>query len=294
MLLRRTRLMRALLQMAARLWDGSVRLLRFVPAKPFFRLRWKFTQREARRLDRLWGLVLTVVAVLSTVLLARFVLREADYAEIGRVFLLGLATAVRVIVLLVLASLVWVPVGVWIGLRPALSQRLQPLVLFLSGFPANLVFPVVVSWIVIGHLNAEIWLSPLMILGTQWYILFNVISGAAALPADLREAAANLGLRGWPLWKRLILPAIFPAYITGGITASGGAWNASVVAEVASWGSTTLTATGIGAYIAQQTASGDHPRVALGIAVMSLYVVTLNRLVWNRLYRLAEKKLTLG
>jgi len=293
-LLRRTQLVRRLLVLPARLWEWSVWLFRFVPAKPIFRLRIKITRREARLLDRLWGLLLVLVAVLSTVFLARFVLRGADYAEIGHVFLLGLATAVRVIVLLVLASLVWVPVGVWIGLRPALAQRLQPLVLFLSGFPANLLFPVVVSWIVLWKLNPEIWLSPLMILGTQWYILFNVIAGAAAIPADLREAAANLGLKGWPLWRRLILPAIFPAYITGGITASGGAWNASVVAEIASWGHTTLAASGIGAYIAEQTTIGDHPRVALGIAVMSLYVVALNRLVWNRLYALAEKKLTPG
>jgi NitT/TauT family transport system permease protein len=133
-----------------------------------------------------------------------------------------------------------------------------------------------------------------MILGTQWYILFNVIAGAAAIPADLREAAANLGLRRVALWRRLILPAIFPAFVTGGITASGGAWNASVVSEIATWGVTTVSATGIGAYIAQQTASGDHPRVALGIAVMSLYVIAFNRLVWRRMYLYAEKRLTLG
>jgi NitT/TauT family transport system permease protein len=293
-LLRRTRLVRTVLVLPAHLWEWSVWLFRHVPAKPFLQLRLKVTRREARLLDRLWNLLLILAAGLSIVFLARFVLRKADYAEIGHVFLLGLATGVRVIVLLVFASLVWVPVGVWIGLRPALARRLQPVVLFLSAFPANLLFPVAVSWIVLWKLNPEIWLSPLMILGTQWYILFNVIAGAAAIPADLREAAANLGLRGWPLWRRLILPAIFPAYLTGGVTASGGAWNASVVAEIASWGSTTLAASGVGAYIAEQTARGDHPRVALGIAVMSLCVVALNRLVWNRLYRLAERKLTLG
>jgi len=293
MLLRRTQLLRALVILPTYLWEWSVWLFRRVPAKPFFRLRWKITRRDARLLDRLWNVLLIIATTVSIVLLARFVLREADYAEIGHVFLLGLITAARVLVLLVLATLVWVPIGVWVGLRPALAQRLQPLALFLSAFPANLLFPLVVWWIATGQHNPEIWLSPLMILGTQWYILFNVIAGASAIPADLREAAANLGLKGWALWRRLILPAIFPAYLTGGITASGGAWNASVVAEIASWGTTTLTATGLGAYIAEQTASGDHPRVALGIAVMSLYVVALNRLVWNRLYRLAERKLTL-
>ena len=293
MLLRRTQLLRALVILPTYLWEWSVWLFRRVPAKPFFRLRWKITRRDARLLDRLWNVLLIIATTVSIVLLARFVLREADYAEIGHVFLLGLITAARVLVLLVLATLVWVPIGVWVGLRPALAQRLQPLALFLSAFPANLLFPLVVWWIATGQHNPEIWLSPLMILGTQWYILFNVIAGASAIPADLREAAANLGLKGWARWRRLILPAIFPAYLTGGITASGGAWNASVVAEIASWGSTTLTATGLGAYIAEQTVNGDHPRVALGIAVMSLYVVALNRLVWNRLYRLAERKLTL-
>lgn len=293
-LLTRTRLLRKLLILPARIWEWSVRLFQHVPAKPFPRIRLRITRREARRLDRLWNWFLIVAAGLSIVVLARFVLSEAGYAEVGRVFLLGLATATRVLVLMVLASLIWVPVGVWIGLHPRLAQHLQPVALFLAAFPANLLFPLAVSLIVLHHLSPEIWLSPLMILGTQWYILFNIIAGAAAIPTDLREVAANLGLRRVALWRRLILPAIFPAFVTGGITASGGAWNASVVSEIASWGATTVSATGIGAYIAQQTASGDYPRVALGIAVMSLYVIAFNRLVWRRLYLYAEKRLTLG
>ncbi|MBL8252679.1 MAG: ABC transporter permease subunit, partial [Candidatus Competibacter sp.] len=218
---------------------------------------------------------------------------EASGTEIARVFLLGSYTLARVVILTALASLIWVPIGIWIGLRPRLAQHVQPLVLFLSAFPANLLFPVVVSFIVVHRLNPEIWLSPLMILGTQWYILFNVIAGAAALPSDLKEATANLGLRGLLLWRRVLLPAVFSSFLTGGLTASGGAWNASVVAEVASWGTTTLTASGIGAYIAQQTVQGDHPRVALGIAVMSLYVVLFNRLFWKRLYTFAQRRLAL-
>src|SRR5207248_3114556 len=118
--------------------------------------------------------------------------------------------------------------------------------------------------------NPEIWLSPLMILGTQWYILFNVIAGTAALPAELRLVASNLGVRRWLWWRRLILPAIFPAYITGAVTAAGGAWNASIVSEVVQWGDTRLSATGIGAYIAQYTAEGDAARIALGIGVLCL------------------------
>lgn len=250
----------------------------------------RWLRRHAERLERNGDLLVLAVTAASLILLLRFVHGGVGNAEIAEVFLLGLATATRVVVLTCLASLLWVPLGIWIGLNPRISQRVQPLAIFLAAFPANLVFPLAVSGIVAWQLNPEIWLSPLMILGTQWYILFNVVGAAAALPGNLREAAASMGLRRWQLWRCLLLPGIFPAYVTGGLTASGGAWNASVVAEVVSWGHTTLTATGIGAYIAAQTSAGDHPRTALGVAVMSLYVVLLNRLVWQRLYRLARQR----
>jgi NitT/TauT family transport system permease protein len=206
----------------------------------------------------------------------------------------GLITLTRVIVLIALASLIWVPVGVWIGLRPKLAELIQPLAQFLAAFPANLAFPVFVVVIVRYGLNANIWLSPLMILGTQWYILFNVIAGASAFPGDLREAAGSFHLRGWRWWIKVILPGIFPYYITGAITASGGSWNASIVAEVASWGDTHLTATGLGAYIADATEAGDFPRVILGITVMCILVTLFNRLLWRPLYAFGERRLRLG
>jgi NitT/TauT family transport system permease protein len=206
----------------------------------------------------------------------------------------GFVTLLRVIVLIALASLIWVPVGVWIGLRPKLAERVQPLAQFLAAFPANLAFPVFVVIIVRYGLNPNIWLSPLMILGTQWYILFNVIAGASAFPGDLREAAGSFHLKGWRWWIKVILPGIFPYYITGAITASGGSWNASIVAEVASWGDTHLTATGLGAYIAQATETGDFPRVVLGIAVMCILVTLFNRLLWRPLYAFGERRLRLG
>lgn len=143
-------------------------------------------------------------------------------------------------------------------------------------------------------LAANIWLSPLMILGTQWYILFNVIAGASAFPTDLREAAGSFHLGGWRWWIKVILPGIFPYYVTGAITASGGSWNASIVAEVASWGETHLQATGLGAYIATATEAGDFPRVVLGIATMCILVTLFNRLVWRPLYAFAERRLRLG
>jgi len=206
----------------------------------------------------------------------------------------GFITLARVIVLIALATLIWVPVGVWIGLRPKLAERIQPLAQFLAAFPANLAFPVFVVAIVRYSLNPNIWLSPLMILGTQWYILFNVIAGASAFPTDLREAAGSFHLRGWRWWVKVVLPGIFPYYITGAITASGGSWNASIVAEVASWGDTHLTAAGLGAYIAKATEAGDFPRVVLGIAVMCVLVTLFNRLLWRPLYAFGERRLRLG
>ena len=206
----------------------------------------------------------------------------------------GFITLARVIVLIALATLIWVPVGVWIGLRPKLAERIQPLAQFLAAFPANLAFPVFVLVIVRYGLNANVWLSPLMILGTQWYILFNVIAGASAFPTDLREVAGSFHLRGWRWWTKVILPGIFPYYVTGAITASGGSWNASIVAEVASWGDIHLTATGLGAYIATATEAGDFPRVVLGIAIMCILVTLFNRMLWRPLYAFGERRLRLG
>jgi NitT/TauT family transport system permease protein len=225
--------------------------------------------------------------------LITFIRQTVDLCEIGWVFVLGLITATRVLVLIGVASLIWVPIGVAIGLRPHLADRIQPIVQFLAAFPANLFFPVAVVLILRFQLNPEIWLSTLMILGTQWYILFNVIVGTTALPQELQRAAQNLGVRRSLWWRRVMLPAIFPAYVTGAVTAAGGSWNASIVSEVVQWGDTTLTATGIGAYIARTTAEGDGARIALGIGVLCLYVLAFNRLLWRRLYDLAAERLRL-
>ncbi len=249
--------------------------------------------KHARIVDTVWSGALVVGALVALYKVGSFVHAEVGWSEVIHVFLLGLATLIRVIVLIVLASLVWVPIGVWIGFRPRLARRVQPVIQFLAAFPANLFFPIVVSGIVMYKLNPEIWLSPLMILGTQWYILFNVIGGTLALPTDYQLVAGNLGVRNVLWWRRLVLPAIFPAYVTGAVTASGGSWNAAIVAEIAKWGDTTLQATGIGAYIADMTETGDFPRIALGITVLSLYVLLINRLLWRRLYNLAEERLRL-
>jgi len=248
---------------------------------------------DAHWIDYAWYVLLGLLGLVAVVKTTGFVLGEVRPAEIGQVILFGFITLVRVAVLIALASLVWVPIGVAVGMRPRLAS-IAPVAQFLAAFPANLLFPIVVSAVVLLKLNPDIWLSPLMILGTQWYILFNVIVGASALAPDLRYAAENLGVRGWLWWRRVALPLVFPFYVTGAITASGGSWNASVAAEVVSWGQQKLTAHGIGAYIAEATSHGDFQRTVLAILVLSLFVVTLNRLFWRPLYARAERKFRLS
>ena len=247
-----------------------------------------------RLVDLLWRAVIVTGCGYAGFQIFRYLSATLGLADIAAAVGYGLITLLRVVVLIALASLVWVPVGVWIGLRPKLAERVQPLAQFLAAFPANLAFPVFVVLIVRLKLDANVWLSPLMILGTQWYILFNVIAGASAFQSDLKEAAASLHLKGWRWWAKVVLPGIFPYYITGAITASGGSWNASIVAEVASWGNTHLTAAGLGAYIAAATEAGDFPRVVLGIAVMCVLVTLFNRLLWRPLYAFGERRLRLG
>ncbi len=238
----------------------------------------------------LWNTLLFGVCLATVFYLLQFILTAVNFHEIEHVFVLGLITAARVLILILLCSLIWVPVGVWIGMRPRAAQLAAPFVQFVAAFPANLLFPLVVILILRFHLNVQIWTTPLMILGAQWYILFNVIAGASALPKDLYHAANNFNVRGWLWWRRFVLPGIFPFYITGAITAAGGAWNASIVAEVVHWGHTTLRATGLGAYISEYTRLGDFHRIALGVGVMCLFVIALNRILWRPLYNLAEKR----
>jgi len=246
-----------------------------------------------RVLDLAWYGAVLLLLLWGAGTIFRFVASELNWEDVVTVFRLGVFTLLRVTLLIVAASIVWVPVGVMIGLRPKLAERIQPLAQFLAAFPANLLFPVAVVLIVRWRLDPDIWLSPLMIMGTQWYILFNVIAGATAYPTDFLEAAAVFQFRGWQWWRQAILPGIFPYFVTGAITASGGAWNASIVAEAVSWGDTKLSAHGLGAYIAQATAAGDYPRIVLGIAVMSLFVILFNRLLWRPLYAYGERRLRL-
>jgi NitT/TauT family transport system permease protein len=284
--LRRSRLVDRLTDPFATLWRLSMRPRhpeRIKPPQPV-------SQPRPGWISFQFGLLVFALAAAALWQVVGFFVENITFADVGQTMLLGLATLIRVVVLIAIATLIWVPVGVWVGTRPRATNLVQPVAQFLAAFPANLLFPIVVSAIVALRVDPNIWLSPLMILGTQWYILFNVIAGAAAIPAELRAAGANLRVRGWLWWRRIALPAVMPYYVTGAITASGGSWNASIVAEVASWGDVHLQAFGLGAYIAQQTDAGDFHRIVLGIAVMSLFVVVINRVFWRPLYQYAERK----
>ncbi|NIE67984.1 ABC transporter permease subunit [Burkholderia sp. Ax-1719] len=249
--------------------------------------------KRSRVGDIVWAICVIALTVFVVWRVFSYVRTGVTLDEVGHVFVLGLITLFRVMLLIAVASVIWVPLGVLIGLRPALAEKIQPLAQFLAAFPANLLFPVFVIVIVRFHLNPDIWLSPLIVLGTQWYILFNVIAGASAYPNDYKEAAKNFHIRGWQWWRQAMLPGIFPYYVTGAITASGGAWNASIVSEFVQWGDTKLQAHGLGAYIAQMTAAGDFPKIIVGIAMMSLFVTLFNRVLWRPLYTYAESRLRL-
>jgi NitT/TauT family transport system permease protein len=287
-LIQRTRLMQAML-MPVQLGLGYIAQLRL--GKPRAHQPTKLPPQINIAFDIAWYSLIAVILSWCLWRMFSYMAQTLHPGDVLEALKLGVFTFLRVIVLIILASIIWVPVGVWIGLRPALSRRAQSFVQLAAAFPANLLFPIAVVLIVRFHGNADIWLSPLMILGTQWYILFNVIAGASVFPGDLREASANFGIKGWRWWRKVMLPGIFPYYVTGAITASGGSWNAAIVAEVATWGPTKLHAHGLGAYIADATLTGDFQRIVLGIAVMSGFVIATNRILWRPLYEYAGRRL---
>jgi NitT/TauT family transport system permease protein len=250
----------------------------------------RVSQARRRVIDVVFGLAVLGVVAWGAVSALSYVHSSVGLGEFPHALFLGLITFGRVLLLIVVASVIWVPIGVWIGLNPKVSRLAQPIVQVLASFPAVFLFPIATAVFVATGVSLNWGGILLMALGAQWYILFNVIAGASAIPNDLREAAANLRLPRWLWWRKLILPGIFASYVTGGITAAGGAWNASIVAEVVTYHASTLTATGLGAYIAHATSTGDFPRILVGVSVMSLYVVGLNRFFWRRLYGLAQQR----
>lgn len=262
------------------------------PSPP--RLPVRFRQALSWTMVTFCNSLLFIALISASLILSYVIYITISLHEVIEVFILGFITTLKVAILIILCSVIWVPIGVWIGLKPKIASFMQPTIQFLASFPANLVYPVLFMLIVKYHLNVNLWSAPLMILGTQWYILFNVIAGASSLPQDLHLVAQNYGLKKWLWWRKLILPGIFPYYVTGAMTAAGGSWNASIVAEMVSWGGKTLHAIGLGGYITHYTTIGDFPRIGLGIAVMCLYVMVINRLVWQPLYHFAQERYHVG
>jgi NitT/TauT family transport system permease protein len=289
-LIRQTRLFQAIFDTIGGVFGRLFRLRLGAGAK----VQVDENSKPSRLIDFAWYIIIATLAAFALWRIVGFIAGSLRWADFTTALLMGCYTMIRVVVLMAIAALVWVPIGVWIGLRPAATRIAQPIAQFLAAFPANLLFPPVVVAIVYFHVSPNIWLTPLMLIGTQWYILFNVIAGAAAFPGDMREAVANFRIRGFLRWRRVMIPGILPYFVTGALTASGGAWNASIVAEVASWGQTKLQAQGLGAYIAQATAAGNTPRIVLGVAVMSGFVIATNRILWRPLYAYAARRTTMG
>jgi NitT/TauT family transport system permease protein len=255
--------------------------------------RWHVRTAGSRIGDVLFALVAGLAGIAGVFLWIDYIREGAGIAEIWHVFGLGFLTFLRVMLLTLICSIIWVSIGASIGMNPKLARFFQPVIQILSSFPANFTFPMVTLWFIAWHIDINWGNMLLMSLGTQWYILFNVIAGASSIPDDLREMSRSLGMGTWQRWKTLILPAVFGAWCTGGITAAGGAWNASIVSETVSYGHTTLTATGLGSYIAQSTAEGNMPRTLLGVTLMSLFVVVVNRVFWHPLEKLADRRFSL-
>jgi NitT/TauT family transport system permease protein len=210
--------------------------------------------------------------------------------DLLRLIGLGFLTMGRVLATVLISSLVWVPIGVAIGLRPRLAKWVEPAVQVAASLPVNTTFPWVIVLLSTYHIPMN-WGSILLLsMGTQWYVLFNIIAGAGSISSDWKEVAQMCRLRGWQLWKTVFLPAVFPFWVTGACSAAGGAWNASVVSELASWGDITLKAEGLGAVIAEVTREGRRALIFVSIGTMAMMVVGLNRLIWKPLYALAEKR----
>ena len=264
--------------------------------RPFGRTGAKWPRKaSARKLgDLVFNVVMIVLIIAAAAQMLYFVATRTGLQEFVTAGALGALTFVRVAVLIFVSSLIWVPVGVYIGMNPKISRIMQPVVQILASFPANFIFPFAMMWFMAWHIDLGWGSIILMALGTQWYILFNVIAGASAIPDDLREMTRSFRLNRVLKWKTLVLPAIFGSWCTGGITAAGGAWNASIVAEIVEYGKNHMATQGLGAYITNATTVGDSVKTLVGVTVMSLIVVLSNRLFWAPLQRYSAKRFVLN
>jgi NitT/TauT family transport system permease protein len=238
-------------------------------------------------------LVLLLAAIGYGVVRVAIILSGLQSAELHEAAIGLGATFLRVNLALLIGALWTIPVGVWIGFNPRLARIAQPLAQIAASVPATALLPVIL--LILIRVGGGLGLASIVVLllGTQWYVLFNVIAGAMAIPTDLKECCSVFHVRGIQRWKKLILPGIFPYLVTGLVTASGGAWNASIVAEYFHFKGHIYTTTGLGATISQATDSGNFDLLLAATMMMAATVVTINRLVWRKLYALAETRFRL-
>jgi NitT/TauT family transport system permease protein len=239
------------------------------------------------------GVGAAAVALLGAWKLVRLLAAVTPHDWLALAAALG-ATFLRTLAALALAVAWTVPVGILVGRSPVWSRRLQPIVQIVASFPAPMLFPLVTGVLLALHVPFSVIAAVLMLLGAQWYVLFNVLAGASAVPPDLIEAADVYGVAGRARWRTLFLPAVFPYLVTGLVTAAGGAWNASIVAETLVSGGRTLETFGLGSLITKATREANFPLLAAGVLTMSFALVLINRTVWRRLSRLAETKYALN
>ena len=257
------------------------------------------TEEASRRISLrrvtglIFGLLLLALVIAGIWSLIRMLI-QVDLPTWGGLLLAAVATWLRTLAALLIGVIWTLPAGVAIGLSPRWSRRLQSVVQVVASIPATAVFPVLLVLLVALPGGLSLAAILLMLLGTQWYILFNVIAGAMAIPSDLREATSVYHVTNWRRWRTLILPAVFPYLVTGLLTASGGAWNASIVSEYVQFKGQTLSTIGLGASIASAANDGNYPKLLAGTLLMAIFVVILNRLIWKRMYALAERRYTLG
>ncbi|MEC7030774.1 MAG: ABC transporter permease subunit [Pseudomonadota bacterium] len=273
-----------------------IQLLRMVVFRGAQRLSYKSTRKKARRARKPKPFIFSSLLALGVAYTAVHLYQSLEVftyigiEDVELALLMGLYTAIRVFVLVFICCVIWIPIGIYLGLNSRVADILQPVIQFLAAFPPNMLYPLVGSLIISKGYNPNIWLSPLIVLGTQWYILFNVIAGVRSLPVDLLMMSKSFGLSQIMTCRKVIIPGILPSLLTGVITAAGGAWNTSILAEVAQWQNDIVYADGLGAYIMMASKNADTHLVSLGVVVMCLYVFMINRVVWLPLYRVIERR----
>jgi NitT/TauT family transport system permease protein len=239
--------------------------------------------------DLLWYFLILTIFIYSAYSLITFIKTHISLHEATYAFYLGFITTIRIICTISLTILFWLPVSIYIGSKPKILKIFQPLVLIFASFPANIIFPVCALLITKYHLNPNIWLSTLLIISMQWYLVFNILSGMSSFPINIQNVITMIRPKKLTMLKKILVPSILPHFMVGAITAWGSAWNSTIVAEYTEWGNTPIEALGIGSYITMASNTGDTSRIILGILVMLFYIELFNRLMWRPLFRYTDK-----